>query len=167
VKRLLAVLVVLLAAGAFVAGYWPQRRMLDQAQAEAGELQRQLAESREKLAASEAKGRLGGLFGQFLALDDAVAAGNYGEARTLSSTFFDRVRDEAAQSRDATVRTALDAVMVRRDVVTAGLARGEGSVREILGLIGRDLRRALGYPLPPASSVGTEKAAAPEAAPAG
>ena len=41
-------------------------------------------------------------------------------------------------------RTALDAILMRRDTVTAGLARGEGSVREVLVPIARELRRALG-----------------------
>ena len=147
-KKMLGAFVVLLAAGAFLAGYWPQRQKLVQAQAEAAELQRQLSEARSQVAGSEARARLGRIFGEFLALDDAVAAGNFGEARTLSSSFFDQVREEGSKTTDATVRTALDAVLLRRDTVTAGLARGEGSVREVLVPIERELRRALGYPVP-------------------
>jgi hypothetical protein len=149
VRKAMAVLVVLLIGGAFVAGYWPQRQQLLQAQAEANELRRQLAESRSQLAAAEAKARLGRLFGQYLALRDAVASGNFGEAQSVSSPFFDAVRDEVAKGPDPTTRTALDAVLTRRDTVTAGLARGEGSVRESLVPIERELRRALGYPVPP------------------
>ena len=96
---------------------------------------------------AEARARLGRLFGQFLALQDAVVSGNYGEAQALSSPFFDQVR-EAGAGADATARTALDAILMRRDTVTAGLARGEGSVREVLVPIERELRRALGYPVP-------------------
>ena len=146
-KRVLAVLVVLLIAGAFVAGYWPQRQSRLQAQAEATEAQRQLSEARAELAEAEAKARLGRLFGQFLALHDAVVSGNYGEAQALSSSFFDQVR-EAGAGADATARTALDAILMRRDTVTARLARGEGSVNEVLVPIERELRRALGYPVP-------------------
>ena len=147
-------LVVLLIAGAFAAGYWPQRERLVQAQAEATELRRQLAEARSQLAGAEAKARLGGLFGQFLALQDAVVSGNYGEAQALSSTFFDLVRDEAAHDdRRGRPAAALDAILTRRDAVTAGLARGEGSVREVLVPIERELRRALGYPVPPLAPV--------------
>lgn len=148
-KKVLTVLVVLLVAGAFVAGYWPQRQQLEQARSEAVELQRELAATRAQLATSEARSRRGLLFGQFLALHDAVAAGNFGEARTLSSSFFDQVRDEGAKTTDATARTALDAVLMRRDTVTAGLARGESSVRDVLTLIERELRRAQGYAVPP------------------
>ena len=148
-RKVLAVLVVLLIAGAFVAGYWPQRERLLQAQAEAVEARRQLAEARSELAEAEAKARLGLLFGQFLALQDAVVTGNYGEAQALSSPFFDRVRDEVGKVTDASARTALDAVLMRRDTVTAGLARSESTVREVLVPIERELRRALGYPVPP------------------
>ena len=148
-RRVLAALVVLLIAGAFVAGYWPQRERLLQAQAEAVEARRLLSEARSQVAEAEAKARLGLLFGQFLALQDAVVTGNYGEAQALSSPFFDRVRDEAGKVTDASARTALDAVLMRRDTVTAGLARSETSVREVLVPIERELRRALGYPVPP------------------
>lgn len=146
-RRVLAVLVVLSVAGAFLAGYWPQRERLIQARAEIAEATRQLSEARAELAQAEARARLGRLFGQFLALQDAVVTGNFGEAQALSSPFFDQVR-EAATGTDATSRTALDAILMRRDTVTAGLARNEGSVREVLVPIERELRRALGYPVP-------------------
>jgi hypothetical protein len=152
----MAVLVVLLVAGAFVAGYWPQRERLVQTQAEAVEAKKQLSEARAELARAEA-GRLGRLFGQFLALHDAVVSGNYGEAQALSSSFFDQVR-EAGSGADATARTALDAILMRRDTVTARLARGEGSVNEVLVPIERELRRALGYPVPPLAVAATTAA---------
>jgi hypothetical protein len=149
VRKVVAVLVVLLIALAFVAGYWPQHRGLVHAQADAAEARRQLAETRSQLAAAEVKARLGRLFGQYLALHDAVASGNYGEAQALSSPFFDAVRGEVTKGPDPTARTALDAILMRRDTVTAGLARGDSSVREVLVPIERELRRALGYPVPP------------------
>ena len=148
-KRMLAVLVVLLVAGAFAAGYWPQRQSRVQAQAEAAEARRQLSEVRDELAQAQVKARLGRLFGQFLALEDAVLAANYADAQALSSPFFDQVREEAAKTGEASVRTALDATLMRRDTVTAGIARGESSVRDVLVPIERELRRALGYTVPP------------------
>ena len=161
-KKMLAALVILLVAGAFVAGYWPQHQGLVQAQAETAEARRQLEEARSAAAASEARARLGRVFGQYLALKDAVVTGNFGEAQGLSTGLFDRVREEAGQTEDATVRTALDAVLMRRDAVTAGLARGEGSVSEVLLPVERELRRALGYPVPPLAPAG---AVPPEARP--
>jgi hypothetical protein len=104
VRNLLVVLVVLLIAGAFVAGYWPQRQELGAARAQAA---------------------------------------------------------EGARTADATARTALAAVLVRRDTVTAGLARGEASVRETLAPIAREPRRALGYPLPPVALPGAPAEARP------
>jgi hypothetical protein len=148
VSRLVAVLVVLLVAGAFVTGYWPQREARLRAEQEAVELRRQLDESRSQLARAEANARLARLFGRLLALKDAVVSGNYGEAQTLSTPFFDGVRDEAARASDAAARASLDAILMRRDTLTAGIARGEGSTREVLVPIERELRRALGYPVP-------------------
>ena len=158
-KRILGVLVVLLVAAAFVAGYWPQRQELVTAQAQAAELRRQLSEARSQLEAAEARARLGRMFGQYLALQDAVSSGHFGSAQALSTGFFDQVREEAGRTTDATVRTALDAVLMRRDTVTAGLARGESSVREALAPVERELRRSLGYPVPPlAAPSGTAEA---------
>jgi len=59
------------------------------------------------------------------------------------------VREEVGRTGDAAVRTALDATLMRRDTVTAGIARGESSVRDALAPIARELRRALGYAVPP------------------
>jgi hypothetical protein len=158
VNRALSVLVVLLFVGAFLAGYWPQRERVSRAQAAAAEAEHRLAEARSRLAELEARDRLGRAFGRFLALEDAVASGNYGEAAGLSSAFFDAVHAEAGLA-GATVRPALDAILMRRDTVTAGVARGDASVREALVPIARELRRALGHPVPPL--------APPMAAPAG
>lgn len=148
-RKLAFGLVVLPIVGAFVAGYWPQRERLGRVEAELAEARRQQAETRSQLESVEAQARLGRLFGQFLAMDDSAVAGNYGAAQGFSSAFFDGVRAEAATTTDASVRTALDAVLMRRDAVTASLARGEASVREVLVLIERELRRTLGYPVPP------------------
>jgi hypothetical protein len=148
-KKALFVAVALLVAGAFAAGYWPERQERARARAEADELRRQLAEARSLVGAAEAKARLGRVFGQYLALRDAISYGNYGEAQALSSAFFDAVREEVTRGSDPSARTALDAVLMRRDTVTAGIARGEGSVSEALVPVERELRRALGYPVPP------------------
>lgn len=148
-RKVLVGLVALLVAGAFVAGYWPPHRELVTARAEADELRRQLSEARSLLAATEAKARLGRVLGQYLALEEAVSSGNYGEAQALSSAFFDAVREQATIGLDPSSRTALDAVLMRRDTVTAGIARGESSVRAVLVPVERELRRALGYPVPP------------------
>lgn len=147
-RKLLVGLVVLLVASAFVGGYWPQRERVARAEAAVADARRLQVEAQARAQALDAQVRLGRLFGQYLALADAAAAANYGEAQSLSSSFFDRVREESTLATDATARAALDAVLMRRDAVTAGLARGEASVREVLVPIERELRRALAWPLP-------------------
>lgn len=148
-RKLLAVLFVLLVAAAFVAGYWPQQERVAKVQAELAELRGLLSETRARLAEVEAQARLGRLFGQLLAVQDAVASGNFGDAQNFSSVLFDQVREEAGKTDATAVRSALEAILMRRDSVTAALARGEGSVSKVLAPIERELRRALGYPVPP------------------
>jgi hypothetical protein len=149
VRRALAVVVVALVAGAFLAGYWPQRERASRSAAEAAQTERRLAELRGRLAELEARDRLSRLFGQLLALDDAVASRDWARAQALSSAFFDAVGDEAGRPDASPVRGALDAVLVRRDTVTAGIARGDASVREVLVPVAWELRRALGFSVPP------------------
>jgi hypothetical protein len=159
-RKFLAVLVVVLIAGAFLAGYWPQHERAVRAQAEAAGLKTELEAARTRLAEVEAQARLGRLFGQLLALQEAVGSGNFGEAQTLSSALFDGVREESGATRSAQVRTSLEAILARRDTVTAGLARSDASVRTVLAPIERELRRALGYPVPPLAAAKPQDAEA-------
>jgi hypothetical protein len=149
VYKRFAVLVLVLVLGAFVGGYWPQRQGLLQARNESAQLRRQLAEAQAQASRLEGRGRLVGLFGRYLALRDAVWSRNFGAAQSLSSPFFDAVRDEAGRLSEAETRKRLDEILAKRDLVTARLARSEASVQEPLDAIERELRRALGFPLPP------------------
>lgn len=163
-KKALAGLLVVLVLGAFVAGYWPQREALARARADSAESQRQLTEARAVLAAMEARVRLGRVFGQYLALRDAAEAGNFGDAGRFSSPFFDAVREEAEKAPEAAVRVSLELILAKRDAVTAALARNDASVRGLLAPIERELRRALGYPVPgPAATQPPGEALAPVA----
>jgi hypothetical protein len=164
-RRVAAGLVVVALACAFLAGYWPQREALARANEQLAETRRLYAAAEARAAAAEMQLRLARVFGPFLALRDAAAAGNYGEAQGLSSSFFDQIRDLAAASRDPAVRAALGTVLDRRDPVTAGLARGEASVREVLLPIERELRAALGYPVPAPALAQPPSAGAPPGAP--
>jgi hypothetical protein len=162
-RTIAAGLVVLAIVGAFLAGYWPQRTALTRTSDELADARRLQADAESRAAAADAKLRLARVFGQLLALQDAVSAANFGEAQAASSTFFDQVRDLAAAAKDPSVRAALESVLARRDAVTAALARGEGSVRDLLQPIERELRNALGYPVPAAAEA--QPAAAPPATP--
>jgi hypothetical protein len=145
-KRFLVVLVVaILVVGAIgaavLAGYWPEHQ---RRQALAGEL----SDLRVELAEATARVRLGELLGELLALEDAIAAQDYGQAQAQASTLFDAARAEVTRVEAGPSRAALEQVVRLRDPVTAGLARGEAStlarVEEAEALV----RGALGYPRP-------------------
>jgi hypothetical protein len=141
-KRLAAIAAVVLAGGAFLAGYMPERRLRM-----AAESQSRLLEDR--LAAAEARIRLGEILGEVLTIKETAMRQNYGLAQELSSPFFDRVGAEAARTRDDAFRDALTEVLGRRDGVTAALTKADAGVVEVLHAIELRLRRALGYDVPP------------------
>jgi hypothetical protein len=137
-KRILALGVVVLVALAYLAGFWPQHRQLT-------DLETQNRTLQERLTSAEGRVRLAEVLGQLLRLSDAVAAKNYGEAATLSSTFFDSVRAEAARADQPTVKEALDTILRTRDQVTTAVAQTDPSLSLALKEHERTLRRALGY----------------------
>lgn len=55
---------------------------------------------------------------------------NYGNARQHSTQFFDRASELSREASDPGLRNFLESTAQQRDAVTAGLARGEGSIRE-------------------------------------
>ena len=114
-KRAIAIAFVVVIALAYVAGYWPQQRLLTDAQA-------QLQETQNRLAVAEGRIRLGDVLGQLLRLSDAVAARNYGEAATLSTSLFDSVRGEASRTDRPEVKATLQAILDTRDQVTTAIA---------------------------------------------
>jgi hypothetical protein len=123
---------------AFVAGFWPQHRQLTAAQTLAATLQAELD-------AAEARARLAAVLGELLHLSDAVRNRNYGEAASLSSTYFDAVRQEASRA-DAETRAVLDSLLNSRDQVTTAIAGADAGLDVTLRMQERQLRRALGYP---------------------
>ena len=139
---IIAAVAVVLVAGAYLAGYWPERTARVAAETEAGDL-------RTRLAAADARVRAGGLLGQALTLKEAVMLQNYGQALEMASSFFDAVATEADRSEDSGMRDALTDVLAQRDGVTAALAKADPSVLDTLHAMERRLRTALGYRLPP------------------
>jgi len=127
---------------AYWAGYAPERRARLAAEAENGTLQVQLT-------TAESRIRLGELLGRALTLKDVALRQNYGQALELSTPFFDAVRAETASVADAGLRDGLNQVLAMRDAVTAALARADPTVVETLYGIELQLRRALGFTLPP------------------
>jgi hypothetical protein len=154
-KRVVAGVIVVLAVVAYVAGYWPeyqQRRAVET----------ELAAVRSERDELDGQVRVARLLGQLLNVTEAVAALNFGQAQTLSSTFFDEVRAEAARTESADVRATLEAIHQNRDTVTSALARGDADVMGTLRSMQVRLRETLGYPVAATAPVVTPP---PEATP--
>jgi hypothetical protein len=141
------VLVVVLLAAAYVAGFWPQRERVSALVGENASLQ-------QRLEAAEARVRAGALLGELLTFKETVQDMNYGQARGLSSPFFEHVAAEAARTPDAGIKQALAAILTRRDATTVALTQGDAASLSHLREAERGLRQALGYP-PPAAGMAT------------
>lgn len=144
-KKIFTLLVVAAVAmlAAYVAGYWPQRGRLAALDTEKAQLQQQLQ-------AAEARVRAAALLGELLALKETVQEMNYGQARGLSSPFFDHVRAEIARASEPAIKQVLESIQAVRDPVTVALTQGDASALGHLREAERRLRAALGYPVPAA-----------------
>ncbi len=142
-KKILVVLVVLVVALAYAAGYWPARQQLADAQDQIRGLQ-------DHTTFVEGRLRVSDLLGSALRLSEAAAARNYGEAAALSSPFFDAVGREAALTDQPVVRAALDTILKTRDQLTTAIAQSDPSLTDMLKDYERTLRQALGYSVSPA-----------------
>jgi hypothetical protein len=140
-KRFLLAAFVVVAAVAYLGGYVPEhrRRVL---------LENQVSVLTDQIAEAEARVRTARLLGDLLRVAEAAKDLNYGQAQTLSSSFFDDVRSEADKTPLAALHTALEAVLRLRDKVTSALARGDPAVVDTLYEAEVSLRHALGYPVP-------------------
>jgi hypothetical protein len=137
--------VVALVAAAYVAGFWPQRERIGALQAENVTLQ-------QRVEAAEAKVRAGALLGELLTLREVVQDMNYGQARGLSSPFFEHARAEAGRTTDVVLKQVLESILALRDPVTVALTQGDAAALGHLRESERRLRQALGYPVPTAAA---------------
>jgi hypothetical protein len=144
-RRLGILVVVALIVAAYFIGFWPEHRSLLATQAD-------LAMTRAQLAESQARVQLGQLLGNLLELSDVVAARDYGRAASLSSAWFDRVRDEAQTVQDPDAKRVLRQILDTRDGITSALARSDADVAKTLEANETRLREALGYPTVKATS---------------
>lgn len=140
-KKALAVLALAAIVGAYVGGWWPERERRAVAEARAATLERELA-------AAQSRVRLAVLHGQLLGLIDVVNEKNYGQAKGLSTRFFDDARAEAGRTAEPAYRAALESVLSLRDGATVALTQGDAAALALLRDAEARLRRALGYPLP-------------------
>jgi hypothetical protein len=140
-RALTASLFLLVAlAAAYAVGAWPQRNRALAAEAEVVRLT-------EEVAGLEAQVRLGRVLGDALRLSDALVVQNYGEAATLSSGYFDRLRDETAMASPGDVRDTLTKLLRTRDEVTSAIARANPSVVPTIRAQELAIRTLLGYPV--------------------
>lgn len=138
-RKIAIVGVAVLVVVTFLAGFWPQHRRLTESQDQVRRLQ-------ERLTAAETRVRLGEILGQLLQLSDAVRAKNFGQAATLSSAFFDAVRQEVSRANPPEANSALNSILQTRDRVTTAIAGTDAGLESILRKHEEALRRALGYP---------------------
>jgi hypothetical protein len=138
-KRVIAGAAIVVVIGAYLVGYWPQRRQVAVLEAEVATLH-------DRVADLEARNRAAALLGELLNVIDAVGLKDYGRAQQLSSTFFDHVRVETTTSSIESVRSGLSSILGARDAVTSALARADGQVIDQLQKLGIQLRATLGYP---------------------
>jgi hypothetical protein len=141
-RRALLAMVVLLVAGAYIAGYWPEHRRLVEAR-------EQIATLETRVNHAEAQNRLAGILGHLLQLMDAVETRNFGEAASQATTYFDGAATESLTVSEAAPKAALDQVLRARDRVVASLALSDAAaVLEELRRHEQALRRGLGFPVP-------------------
>jgi len=124
-KRLGWILFLLLLAVAYVAGYWPQHRKFRESEDKRNAASAQLADAESRI-------RLCKLQNQLIALVRKTVDKNYGEAQALSTKFFDQVLTEARQTENQQSKSSLESILQRRDAVTAALAKGDASSRDLL-----------------------------------
>ena len=116
--KLLAVILVII--WAFLLGYWPQHKQVSAIQDENTQL-------KISLGSAEALGRIARLENGLLLLIEQTEGQNYGDAQKLSNAFFDDTRKEIDRNKSAAYVPKLEAILARRDAVTAGLARADAS----------------------------------------
>lgn len=124
-KRVIFAVVVVLIVVAYFAGYWPERTKLQDAE-------RRLAHQSSQLASAQQVVRLCRLQNQVLILVQEAGSQNYGDAMTLSTRFFDGVRDELDRAKQSALKSSLQSILAQRDAVTSALAKGEPAAQNLL-----------------------------------
>ena len=136
-KSVIALLTLVLVAGAYVVGQGPERELRLAVEGE-GEILRR------RLELAEARIRLCALLGEVQGAMQAVSARNYSQARPLSSRFFDRASSELARTPEPAFRRALEDALGRRADVDAALAEARPKAMGPLRQVEARFKSALG-----------------------
>jgi hypothetical protein len=138
-----AALVTVLAAFAFLVGYWPEHRRRQALEGGAPGCRCSLPRRRPGV-------RPGGVLDQLLATQDAVSAEDCGQAQALSAEFSDAVGAEATRTVAGSSRDALQNVLRMRGPVTASLTLGDPQALALLQDADSVVRSTLGFSRPTA-----------------
>jgi type II secretory pathway pseudopilin PulG len=143
-NKIVAVVILILLAAAYVGGYWPQHRQLRAAQQSA-------AQAQEELSGAQTVARVCHLENDLLALIGQTENQNYGNARNLSNAFFDEMRREADRDQNTPYKGDLENILGQRDTVTAGLARADASTPTALRQLLAQMQQLMGKLAGPAN----------------
>jgi len=124
-RKIMLLAVIVLIIWAFLLGYWPQHK-------QSLALEQENAQLKNQLGSAEAVGRIARLENELLVLIEQTEGQNYGEAQKLSNAFFDDVHKEVDRDKSAAYVPKLQAILARRDAITAGLARAEAPTVGVL-----------------------------------
>jgi hypothetical protein len=144
-KRAVIITGVILIGIAYVLGFWPQYQKVQMSR-------QQLEQVNAELAGAQARNGLYRLQHELLAVVRQTNQKNYGQASTLSTKFFDSVRDELPRQSDSKVKTALQSILQQRDTVTSALAKGDPGALSLLEPIETTLFQTIGETMGAASS---------------
>lgn len=133
-RRVLIEIVLIIVA--FAGGYWLEHNQWSAANAKAEAASAQLA---------SAEGRLDlyHLQDQVLTLVQDTANKNYGDASSVSTTFFDNLATEIGRTSDPAVKSALQTMLNQRDAITAALAKGDPQARDLFAQLLISFRQTL------------------------
>jgi hypothetical protein len=124
-KRVIFAVVVVLIVVAYFVGYWPERTKLQDAES-------RLAQQSSQLAGAQQTVRLCRLQDQILTLVQEAESQNYGDAMTLSTKFFNGVRDELNRANQPALKSSLQSILAQRDAITSALAKGDPAAQKLL-----------------------------------
>jgi hypothetical protein len=160
-KNLILLLIALALLGvAYLAGYWPQHKLVAQSQQQLQAKQTQLVAAQDRL-------RLYALQNHLSRMIEVVREKNYGSAAKLSSEFFNGVRSEILEARNPQAKSALLDVLATRDSVTSKLAVADPTVIDLLNQAVSRIQPLLdSSPSEPAATAGSAPAESGSPAPA-
>lgn len=124
-KRVGIIIGIVLILGAYVFGYWPERQATLETRQHLAIVQTQLTAAQSQLALCRLQIHL-------LALVRQTEAKNYGNASSLSTSFFNEVSRQASAATDSDVKSTLQSILQKRDAVTGLLAKGDPSALGML-----------------------------------